>query len=264
MIQKLKSFRESKINNTNIRILWKSNKRHNHFFEMGDYGLIRSAYNNKGEIKMYWRMLRTPFIVKDVLIENDETYFIIEVIGHFENKIFKIRNYYQFKKHVDDINLIITTKYLKTAFELIINEFRKIGNYYFLKGNSDYFLKKYGTRNPIARIDKELRFDIEKIKSRRDIIKFMHKDKILFAYSFCTGLYWTRAKNEILENLPLNGLFYYSHIHGHGEIIHSSEIGFRAEPVAPYSFCGYSSNECIDCLKLNRKKKIYCLFKIPR
>ena len=263
MIQWRIDFRESIKSNTHIRILWKNSKRYNYFFEMGNYGLIQSAYNNKGELKMYMRMLDTPFIVKNVLIQNNKVYFKIKLISPFENRIIKVRNYFQFKKHADEINMIVTSKYLKTAFELIVNEFRRLENHYFLKGNSDYFLKKYGTRNPIARIDKELRFDIEKVKIKEDFKKYMRKDKTYSTYYFVNYLYWTRARNEISENLPLKGLFYYSHIHNNGEIIHSSEIGHRAEPVIPYNFCGFTSSRCIDCLKLNWEKKTYCLFKIP-
>ncbi len=260
MIQVVKNFKESIKSDINIRILWKTNKRYNYFFEMGNYGLIRNTYNNEGELRMYMRMLATPFIVKDVLAETDKTYFVIEVIDSFENRIIRVKNYFQFKKQVDDMNLIVTTEYLKTAFELIINEFRKIGNHYFLKGNSDYFLKKYGTRNPIARIDKELRFDIENLKSEEGFHEYTRKDS---TYTLTKFLYWKRARNELSKTLPLKGQFYYSHIHNHGEIIHSSEIGHRAEPVAPYGFCGYSSSRCIECLKLNWEKKKFCLFKIP-
>ncbi len=268
MLQWEKDFRESIKNNTHIRILWKNSKRYNYFFEMGNYGLIRSAYNNKGELRMYMRMLASPFIIKDISIKNNNVYYKIELISPFqekENRIFEVRNYFQFKKHkhVDEMLMIITHKYLKTAFELIVNEFRKVGNHYFLKGNSDYFLEKYGTRNPIARIDMELRFDIEMVKSKEDLSKDLRKDKTNSAYHFTKCLYWKRAKNEISEKLPLKGLFYYSHILNHGEIIHSSEIGHRAEPVFPYKFCGFSSENCIDCLKLNLEKKSYCLFKIP-
>ncbi len=123
MIQVVKNFGESIKSDTNIRILWKNNKRYNYFFEMGNYGLIRNAYNNEGELRMYMRMLATPFIVKDVLVENDKTYFVIEVIDSFENRIIRVKNYFQFKKQVDDMNMVVTTEYLKTAFHLIINEF---------------------------------------------------------------------------------------------------------------------------------------------
>jgi len=126
MIQVVKNFKESIKSDINIRILWKTNKRYNYFFEMGNYGLVRSAYDNSGKLCMWWRMLATPFIVKDILIEDDKTYFVIEVISSFENRIIKVKNYFQFKKQVDDMNLIVTTQYLKTAFELIINEFKKI------------------------------------------------------------------------------------------------------------------------------------------
>ncbi len=127
MIQEVKNFKISIKRDTNIRILWKINQRFNHFFEMGNYGLIRSGYNKKGELTMYSRMLATPFIVEDVFIKNDETYFVIELMGRSsENITIQVKNYFQFKKHADAMNMIVTTKYLKTAFELIINEFRKV------------------------------------------------------------------------------------------------------------------------------------------
>jgi len=260
-----KTLRDYIKKNTNIRILWKNSKRYNYFFEMGNYGLIESAYDNKGDLKMWRRMLASPFIVKDISIKNNNVYYKIELISSLqgvENRICEVRNYFQFEKHkhVDEMLMIVTHKYLKTAFELIINEFRREGNHYFLKGNSDYFLEKYGTRNPIARIDKKLRIDIEMVKSEGDLPKYWRKDKANSTYHFVISLYWKRAKEE---KLPLKGLFYYSHIHNHGEIIHSSEIAHRAEPVNPYIFCGYDSARCIDCLKLDLEKKANCLFKIP-
>ncbi len=264
MIQEVKSFELSIKHDTKIRILWKSNKIYNHFFEMGNYGLIRSGYNKKGELTMWTRMLAAPFTVNDVFIKNDETYFVIELISRSsENTTIQVKNYFQFKKHADAMNMIVTTKYLKTAFKLIINEFGKIGNYYFLKGNSAYFLEKYGTRNPIARIDKVLRFDLEKVKSKEAFHNYVREEKPNSEYSFVILLYWKRARNETSENLPLNGLFYYSHIHSHGEIIHSSEIGHRAEHVDGYDFCGYSPAACTGCLTRNREKKKFCLYKIP-
>lgn len=85
-----------------------------------------------------------------------------------------------------------------------------------------FFNEKYGTTNPIARIDHEINLDLENIVNFTDYIHESHVKKFHNLLVPCIHNYWFRAKHE---NLPLKGLFFYCHIRNMGEVIHSSEIG---------------------------------------
>lgn len=99
-----------------------------------------------------------------------------------------------------------------------------LGKEYMLTGKSNYFLKKYGTYNPIARIDD--RFTIPKIpiNSWEDWENWLEKNSCYVGIS--STLYWERCR---LDRLSLFGVFYYSHIQNLGELIHESEIGGMIE-----------------------------------
>ena len=103
---------------------------------------------------------------------------------------------------------------------------KRLKKYFKLSGGPEkrFFYEKYGETNPIARIDQELNLDLENIINFEDYIDESYDKQLEGNYLAvpCIHNYWVRAKHE---NLPLKGLFYYSHIHNNGEIIHSSEIG---------------------------------------
>ena len=103
---------------------------------------------------------------------------------------------------------------------------KRLKNFYRLSGGVEkkYFYEKYGTTNPIARIDKELNLDLEIVVNFKNYIHENHTKKLEGYHLLvpCIHNYWFRAKHE---NLPSKGLFFYCHIHNMGEVIHSSEIG---------------------------------------
>lgn len=103
---------------------------------------------------------------------------------------------------------------------------KRLKRYYRLSGGLEkqFFYEKYGTTNPIARIDQEFNLDLENIVKFEDYMHESHAKKLEGNNLLvpCIHNYWYRAKHE---NLPLKGLFYYCHIHNMGEVIHSSEIG---------------------------------------
>ena len=100
----------------------------------------------------------------------------------------------------------------------------RIEKYYRLLGGPEkrFFYEKYGTFNPIARIDEELNLDLENVVDWEAHIYESHAKGLGDHSNTTVHNYWVRAKHE---NLPLKGLFYYCHIHGMGETIHSSEVG---------------------------------------
>ena len=111
----------------------------------------------------------------------------------------------------------------------------RIEKYYRLLGGPEkrFFYEKYGTFNPIARIDKELNLDLENVVDFSDYIKESFAKKLDgYLFSHIIGFYWRRAK---LENLPLKGLFYYCHILNNGDVIHSSEVGKEVSAKTYYS-----------------------------
>ncbi len=102
----------------------------------------------------------------------------------------------------------------------------KLKKFYRLSGGLEkkFFCEKYGTTNPIARIDQKHNLDLENVINFEDYINESYDKNLEGHYLLvpCIHNYWFRAKHE---NLPLKGLFFYSHIQNTGEIIHSSEIG---------------------------------------
>lgn len=114
----------------------------------------------------------------------------------------------------------------KILLNLVAELPKRLKKFYRLSGGVEkkFFLEKYGTTNPTARIDKELNLDLGKILDFRDYIHESHAKKLEGNYFLVPGInnYWYRAKHE---NLPLKGLFFYCHIQNMGEVIHSSEIG---------------------------------------
>lgn len=96
-----------------------------------------------------------------------------------------------------------------------------LGNEYQLRGNSNYFKNKYGTRTPTARIDKGPFFVDESLLPENKKWWSIFNDKII-NLGVAPMLYLKRAEEE---KMPLSGDFFYSHIQNHGELIHGSEIG---------------------------------------
>jgi hypothetical protein len=83
---------------------------------------------------------------------------------------------------------------------------------YRVKGESKYFAKKYGTPNPIIRVE----------DTDREV--FGKSWGVMDGNPTCL-LYAMRSGTE---GLPLGGAVYYGHIGGYGELVHESEL----EPVA--------------------------------
>lgn len=77
----------------------------------------------------------------------------------------------------------------------------KTGETYRIKGNSKYFLSKYGTSNPEILIEEALNFHTKSIPP-----------------SF---LYLGRA---LAEEVSIDGNTYYGHIEGMGEFVHETEL----------------------------------------
>lgn len=72
---------------------------------------------------------------------------------------------------------------------------------YLIKGNSNYFKRKYGTSNPTIVVEEKLNFH--------------------FSHTPPSFLYLARA---LCEDLSLDNSTYYGHIDGLGEFIHESEL----------------------------------------
>lgn len=77
----------------------------------------------------------------------------------------------------------------------------KNGKTYKIKGESKYFLTKYGTSNPEIIIEEKLDFHSE--------------------FKPTSFLYLGRA---LAEGVPVNGDTYYGHVKGLGEFVHESEL----------------------------------------
>lgn len=75
------------------------------------------------------------------------------------------------------------------------------GKSYTIKGESKYFLSKYGSSNPQILIEEKLDF---------------HKE-----YKPPSFLYLGRA---LAEGVPVDGNTYYGHIKGMGEFVHETEL----------------------------------------
>lgn len=103
---------------------------------------------------------------------------------------------------------------------------KRLKNFYRLSGGVEkkYFYEKYGTTNPIAKIDIELNLDLDSVVNFEDYIDENYTKQLEGQHLLvpCIHNYWFRAKHE---HLPLKGLFFYCHINNMGEVIHSSEIG---------------------------------------
>lgn len=75
------------------------------------------------------------------------------------------------------------------------------GKKYRIKGDSKYFMKKYGTPNPEIVIEGP--YDLQS------------------AFSPVTFLYMGRA---LAEGLPTDEKIHYGHVQGLGEVVHESEL----------------------------------------
>ena len=116
-----------------------------------------------------------------------------------------------------------------------------------------FFHKKYGTTNPIARIDQALNLDLENIVKFDDYINEGHVKKFEGRHLLvpCISNYWVRANHE---NLPLKGLFFYCHIQNMGEVIHSSEIGEKVNKKDYYQIQD-NVNQISACIVYDKKLK---------
>jgi hypothetical protein len=85
---------------------------------------------------------------------------------------------------------------------------------YRIKGNSPYFRRKYGTPNPIIRIEAE---DTEMWAGG-------------WGYQEINPTCLLYGKRFMEENLPITGKVYYGHIREEvGELVHESELGEEIE-----------------------------------
>jgi hypothetical protein len=82
------------------------------------------------------------------------------------------------------------------------------GKHYRIKGDSPYFKDKYGTSNPIIKIE--------------------GKDTDLWVGGWKTTpnpVCYAYAIRVAEEHLPLPGIVYYGHIGNSGELVHETELG---------------------------------------
>lgn len=117
----------------------------------------------------------------------------------------------------------------------------RIGKCFQLLGGDEkrFFQEKYGTTNPIARIDKKFHLNLENIESFEDYVHESYQRKLDgYLQAISVHNYWIRAK---YENLPLQGVFYYCHIQNIGEVIHEAEIGEEVSQ-GQYQFSKPSEN----------------------
>ena len=112
---------------TIIKVPFKSYKQSESFFEMGRYGLLETNYDKKGEL-IKWRIILSGYFeLKDIVIKNNKKYFKIEVVDNQEKIYLEVKNYFEFRREIDKKTLIkSSSRNLKSAFTLIINEYRKL------------------------------------------------------------------------------------------------------------------------------------------
>lgn len=128
-------------------------------------------------------------------------------------------------------------------------EEKRINKYFRLSRGEEkrFFREKYGTTNPIARIDQALNLDLEYVVDFNEYINETLAKMLESRHLFepCVFNYWVRAKHE---NLPLKGLFFYGHIQNMGEIIHSSEIGEKVTEKDYYNRFHDKVNQILACV----------------
>lgn len=93
------------------------------------------------------------------------------------------------------------------------------GKEYFLNGCSSFYKEKYRTTRPSARIDRKYKVPFRKCKNWKGWNNWLLENHVVIGV--CSSIYWDRAKEY---DLPLYGIFYYTHIQNYGELVHESEI----------------------------------------
>lgn len=82
-----------------------------------------------------------------------------------------------------------------------------VGKGYVIKGESKYFLFKYGTANPKIIIEAAMDYHLH--------------------FNPATFLFQGRA---LAEGVPIDGNTYYGHIDGLGEFVHETELEHNGKP----------------------------------
>ncbi len=113
---------------TKLKVLFKDNNSWKHFFEMGEYGLIKTFYTPKGNLGGWERILDSPFKILEIYSKDNKTIFRIELLleNHIweKNQIIEVENFKQFRKELDNKLVIVEPKHLRNAFKLIILKYK--------------------------------------------------------------------------------------------------------------------------------------------
>jgi len=118
----LNEFKVFLLENTKFKYIFKENSGWKHFFELGEYGLIRTYYTSTGKLGGWERILADPFEILSVCSKNNRiTYTIQLYYFHSEVEVIEIQSFKEFKEAVDNRCMIMIRKYLRKAFKCIFH-----------------------------------------------------------------------------------------------------------------------------------------------
>jgi len=101
----MNSFKKTLLETTKIKVLFQDTNGWKQYFEMGEYGLLRTKYNPKDNLTGFDRILDSPFKILDMCSENNRTFYRIELLLEKHkgksNEIIEVESFNQFKKELD-------------------------------------------------------------------------------------------------------------------------------------------------------------------
>ena len=124
----LNEFKKVLTATTKLKVLFKDNNDWKHFFEMGEYGLLKTYYTPKDNLGGWERILDSPFKILEIQSKNKKINYRIELLENCigtKNEIIEVEDFKQFRKELDDRLIIMSSKHLRNAFKLIILNHKK-------------------------------------------------------------------------------------------------------------------------------------------
>lgn len=119
----LNEFKKVLTATTKLKVLFKDNNGWKHFFEMGEYGLLKTYYTPKGNLGGWEQILDSPFKILEFLTKDKKVVYRIELLLKNsiweKNEIIEVENFKQFRKKLDNRLIIILSKHLRNAFKSI-------------------------------------------------------------------------------------------------------------------------------------------------
>ncbi len=124
----LNEFKKVLLATTKLKVLFKDNNGWKHFFEMGEYGLLKTYYTPKGNLGGWERILNSPFKILELESKDNKTIYRIKLLLENriweKNEIIEVENCKQFRKELDNKLIIVLPKHLRNGYKLIILKYK--------------------------------------------------------------------------------------------------------------------------------------------